>query len=215
VRGPAAASGRPPLSAQRRRALVAGALLVASCREAPAREMRRIDGVNTEIRAIGLPRPPEPALTAAFAAVTRLDGASADRAAASLRDAGASKGLVNLGGDHLVVFGEPVVVAVPDPADVTAPRWASFSLADGALALRGGAGGPAAVTVVARTAAEAEAVAAAALPLPPDEALALLARRGAAGLVQTRDGARRIVLATPGFAAARDLRPEAGVELRP
>jgi hypothetical protein len=215
VRRPAAARGRAPLSAERRRALVAGALLVASCREAPAREMRRIEGVNAEIRAIGLPRPPEPALGAAFAAVTRLDGASADRAAVSLRAAGARKGLVNLGGNHLVVFGEPVVVAVPDPADVSTPRWASFSLTDGALARRRAEGGAAALTVVAGTAAEAEDVAAAAVSLAPDDAMALLARRGAAGVLQTREGARRVVRATPGFAAARDLRAEEGVELRP
>jgi thiamine biosynthesis lipoprotein ApbE len=177
--------------------------------------MRRIDGVNAEIRAIGLTHPHEPALGAAFAAVTRLDGASADRAAASLRSAGARKGLVNLGGDHLVVFGEPLVVAVPDPGDVTAPRWASFSLADGALARRGSPGGAAAVTVVAGTAAEAADVAAAAVALTPDEALALVARRGAAGVLQTHEGERHVLRATPGFAAARDLRAEAGVELRP
>jgi hypothetical protein len=215
VRGPAAARGRPPLSADRRRALVAAALLAAACREAPAREMRRIDGVNAEIRAIGLARPYEPALNAAFAAVSQIDGPSADRAVGALRAAGARKGLVNLGGAQLVVFGEPVVTAVPDPADLTAPRWATFSLTDLALARRAPKGGAAAVTVVAATAAQAEEVAAAAQALAPEEALALLVRRGAAGLVQSTEGSRRVLRATPGFAAARDLRPEAGVELRP
>jgi hypothetical protein len=113
------------------------------------------------------------------------------------------------------VFGEPVVVAVPDPADLTAPRWASFSLTDGALARRTAPGGAAAVTVVAGTAAEAEGVAAAAVSLAPDEAMALLARRGAAGVLQTHEGERHVLRATPGFAAARELRAEAGVELRP
>lgn len=218
MRDPAAARGRPPLSADRRRALVAGALLLASCREAPAREMRRIEGVNAEIRAVGLPRPPEPALAAAFAQVTRVDGASADRAVAALRSAGARKGLVNLGGGHLAVFGEPVVVAVPDPVDASAPRWASFTLHEAALGRASGALGAAdvlAVSVVAKSGREADALAAQSQALPPAEALALIGRRGAAGFLQVREGDKRVIVTTSGFGATYDLRPEAGVQLRP
>jgi hypothetical protein len=68
--------------------------------------------------------------------------------------------------------------------------------------------------VVAATAAEAEVVAAAAVSLAPDEAMALLARRGAAGLLQTHQGERHVLRATAGFASARDLRVEPGVELQ-
>jgi hypothetical protein len=216
VRGPAAARGRPALSADRRRAVSLVLLALAACREPPAREMRRIEGVNVEIRAIGLPRPAEPAISAAFASVTRIDGAAADRAVAALRAAGARKGLVNLGGDHLAVFGEPVVVAVPDPADVTQPRWASFSLHEAALGRASHADGAAvlAVTAVAKSGSEADALAAAALPLTPAEAVALLGR-GASGFVQVREGDERVILTTPGFGAAYDLRAEAGVAVRP
>ena len=182
--------------------------------------MRRVEGMNVEIRAIGIPRPAEPALNAAFAAVTRIDGAAADGAVAVLRAAGARKGLVNLGGSHVTVFGEPLVVAVPDPTDVTQARWASFKLeAALARATRAGRGDGAAetlaVTAVSRSASEAAAVAAAALPLKPADAVALLAQRGAAGFVQTREGSIRVIVTTSGFGASHDLRAEAGVQVRP
>jgi len=178
--------------------------------------MRRIQGANVEVRAIGLRRPPEPALNAAFAAVRRVDGESADRAAAALRAAGARKGLVNLGGDHLAVFGEPLVLAVPDPADVARPRWASFSVTDAAVSRATRRQGPVlAVTVVAKSASEAAALASAALALPPDEAVALVTARGASGFVLTRGGTARSILTTPGFRATHDLRPEEGVVVRP
>lgn len=182
--------------------------------------MRRVQGVPVEIRAIGIPRPAEPALNAAFAAVTAIDGPAADRAVSVLRAAGARKALVNLGGDHVAVFGEPLVVAVPDPADVTQPRWGSFKLeAALARASRAGRGDGAAetlaVTVVAKSAGDAAAIAAAALSLTPDEALALLAQRGVAGFVQTRDGTNRVMVTTSGFGAAHDLQAEAGVLVRP
>jgi hypothetical protein len=197
-------------------AVLALALLAAAaCREPPARGMRRVQGVNLEIRAIGLPRPPEAALEAAFAGVTQMDGASVDRAVAVLRAAGAGKGLVNLGGDRVAVFGEPLVVAVPDPADATRPRWASLSLSGAALVRARGDVPGRAVTVVGPSAASAEALARSALSLPPDQAVELLASRGASGFVQTLDGAQRSIVTTSGFAAAHDLRAEAGVEVRP
>jgi thiamine biosynthesis lipoprotein ApbE len=180
--------------------------------------MRRIQGVNVEIRAVGLPRPAEPALGAALAGITAIDGAATDRAIATLRAAGARKGLVNLGGDLVAAFGEPLVVAVPDPRDVALPRWASFRLQEAALGRASGAEGATgtlAVTAVARSAAEAGALAAEALPLAPGEALALLLERGAAGLVQVREGDERVIVTTPGFGAAHDLQAEAGVQVRP
>lgn len=188
-----------------------------ACRDAPARDMRRIEGANVEMRAIGLPPPPEAALNAAFAAVTALDGAATDRAVAVLRAAGARKALVNLGGDHLAVFGEPLVVAVPDPDDLTRPRWASFSLRDGALSreARAGEGAILSITVVTARAAHADDVVAAARALPPDEAVALIHRRGTAGFVLTREGAERWITTTPGFAATHELRTEEGVRVRP
>lgn len=203
-----------------RRVLVLASVVasLAACREPPAREMRRIAGANVEIRAIGLARPPEAGLNAAFASVARIDGASVDGALAVLRQAGARKGLVNLGGDHLAVFGEPLVVAVPDPADVTRPRWASFTLSEAALGratARGEGAVTLSVTVVAPSGREADAIAAESLPLPPANALARLSARGASGFVLTREGAVRRILATPGFAAAHDLRGEEGVEVRP
>jgi hypothetical protein len=208
--------GCPPLSARRPPAVFLALLSLAACREPPARAMRRIEGVNVELRAVGLPRPHETVLDAAFAAVTRIDGAAVDRAAATLRAAGARKGLVNLGGDRLAVFGEPLVVAVPDPADPIRPRWASFTLADASLARASRAEGLVlAVTVVARTAGEAETLAVSALPLSAADALALLQRRGAAGFVQAREDSRRVIAATPGFAAAHDLRPEEDVRVQP
>ena len=110
---------------------------------------------------------------------------------------------------------ESDMVAVPDPSDVTRPRWASFSLREGALGRATGSGPVLAVTVVGKTAAAADEVVAAALPLASPDALALMVQRGATGFVQTRDGAGRFVTTTPGFAAARDLRPEEGVVVRP
>lgn len=217
MRVPADAPGRPALSTFGRAVLVA-LLALSACREPPARGMRRIEGVNVEIRAIGLPRPPEGALNAAFATVKRIDGEAADRAAATLRAAGARKGLVNLGGDRLVVFGEPLVVAVPDPGDPTQPRWASFTLREAALARASRTDGGAeilAVTAVAKSVSEADALAAAALPLTPAAAVALFGRRGAAGFLLTRVGTGRVIVTTPGFAAAHDLIAEPGVEVRP
>lgn len=200
-----------------RRVLVLGSAVasLAACREPPAREMRRIEGVNVEIRAIGLPRPPEAALNAAFAQIARIDGDSLDRAVGALHSASARKGLVNLGGDHMAVFGEPLVVAVPDPVDATRPRWASFTLTDAALgrSVRRDLGRSA--TVIARTGAEASSWAQAVSGLDPPAAVARIAASGNSGFVLATEGTRRVVHATSGFAAAHDLRGEEGVEVRP
>jgi thiamine biosynthesis lipoprotein ApbE len=180
-----------------------------------------VAGIGTEIRAIGLGRPVEVRLEAAFAALEPGDGAGVARAVAVLRSGGARKGLVNMGGRRLAVFGEPLTVAVRDPRDAKGPRWATLTLHDAALATVDPSGtGPRtgtavlSVTVVAAGAAEAEALASAAAVLEPAEALARLARDGG-GFVLTREGATRVIAATPGFAVAHALAPEEGVVLRP
>jgi thiamine biosynthesis lipoprotein ApbE len=168
-----------------------------------------------------LRRPVEAALNAAFATLEPGDGAGVDRSVALLRGAGARKGLVNVGGRRLAVFGEPLTVAVRDPRLADGPRWATVTLQDAALATvdPGVAGAPRddrvlSVTVVAKDAATAHALAASAAELSPEEALARLARDGA-GFVLTREGGTRVIAATPRFAATWQLAPEAGVVLRP
>lgn len=202
-------------------AVVLAAVATADCREPPARDARRVAGATAEIRAIGLARPVEAALNGAFATLEPGDAAGVDRAVALLRAAGARKGLVNMGGRRLAVFGEPLTVAVRDPRLADGPRWATVTLQDAALATAdpGRAGPPRddrllSVTVVAKDAASAQALAAAAAELSPEEASARLARDGA-GFVLTREGTVRVIAATPGFAEAHALAPEAGVVLRP
>ena len=153
-------------------------------------------------------------------------GYAVDLALGALRGAGASGGLVDLGGSSLGVFGEPTTVTVRDPDDPALPPWATFALEDSALASSGGdqrpghildprTGLPArrmlATTVVARSAMEADALSTAVFVLGADEGLALLSRRGAAGLVLLRDGERAVIRATPGFAEAHALRAAPGV----
>jgi FAD:protein FMN transferase len=167
---------------------------------------------------------------------TRLDfggiakGYAVDQALAALREAGAAGALVDLGGSSLGVFGTSTTVAVRDPEDARAPPWATFTLADAALASSGGdqrpghildprTGLPArkvlAATVVAGTAMEADALSTAVYVLGAEEGMALLARRGAAGLVLTREEGRRVIRASPGFAASRSLRAADGVTVEP
>lgn len=167
---------------------------------------------------------------------TRLDfggiakGYAVDQALDALRAAGAAGGVVDLGGSSLGVFGMPMTVLVRDPDDPALPPWATFELQDGSLASSGGdqrpghildprTGLPArkvlAATVVARTAMEADALSTAVYVLGAERGLELLSRRGAAGLVLARDGARPVLRASPGFAAAHALRPADGVTVLP
>jgi hypothetical protein len=199
---------------------LAAALASSACREPPARDVRRVAGLGAEIRAIGLGRPVEARLQAAFAALEPGDGAGVARALAVLRAGGARKGLVNLGGRRLAVFGEPLTVAVRDPRDAKGPRWATLTLQDTALATvdpsdTGPRTGTSvlSLTVVGPDPAAAEALASEAAALQPEEALARLAE-GGAGFVLTREGATRVIAATSGFAAAYALTPEDGVVLR-
>jgi thiamine biosynthesis lipoprotein len=155
-------------------------------------------------------------------------GDGADRALAALRRAGATSGLVDLGGSTLAAFGAPVAVDLRDPTGEGRP-WGSFVLADAALGTSGGdqqpghivdprtgtpARGVLQATVVAETAREADALSTAMFVLGTDDGLALVTRRGAAGLVLTRDGDARVIHTTPGFAAAHGLVPAPGVAVR-
>jgi thiamine biosynthesis lipoprotein len=167
---------------------------------------------------------------------TRLDlggiakGYAVDEALDALRKAGAKGGLVDLGGSSLGAFGTPTVVAVRDPERRDAPPWATFTLDGAALASSGGdqrpghildprTGLPArkvlATTVVAASAMEADALSTAVYVLGAEEGLALLARRGAAGLVLSREDGRAVIRASPGFAEAHALRAAEGVTVRP
>lgn len=167
---------------------------------------------------------------------TRLDfggiakGYAVDLALRALRTAGAAGGVVDLGGSSLGVFGMPATVLVRDPDDPALPPWATFELEDAALASSGGDQRPGhildprtglpvrkvlAATVVARTAMEADALSTAVYVLGADLGLDLLSRRGAAGLVLTREGDRPVLRASPGFAAGRALRVAPGVSVQP
>ena len=167
---------------------------------------------------------------------TRLDfggiakGYAVDLALDALRGAGASGGLVDLGGSSLGVFGTPTTVSVRDPDDPALPPWATFDLHDAALASSGGdqrpghildprTGLPArkvlAATIVARTAMEADALSTAVYVLGADLGLALLSRRGAEGLVLEREGDRPVLRVTPGFAGAHALRAAPRVSVQP
>ena len=167
---------------------------------------------------------------------TRLDlggiakGYAVDLALEALREAGARSGLVDLGGSSVGVFGVPTTVAVRDPERPDAPPWATLTLDGAALSSSGGdqrpghildprTGLPArkvlAATVVARSAREADALSTAVFVLGAEEGLALLARRGAAGLVLSRDRGRAVIRATPGFAQAHQLRAKEGVTVLP
>jgi hypothetical protein len=202
--------------------------VAAACREAPARDVRRIGGTAAEVRAVGLPLP-EAALDRAFEALGRPPagtassggrGQAVDRAVAVLRAAGARKALVNFGGVHLAVFGESLTVAAREPgsAAAEAPPWATFELNEAALATANAGGNPEpwrSATVVAASADEAELLAGAAVALAADQGLALLAERKAAGFFLLREGDRKVIRATPGFASAHRLEPSAGVEVRP
>jgi thiamine biosynthesis lipoprotein len=155
-------------------------------------------------------------------------GDAADRGLAALRAAGATSGLVDLGGSTLAAFGVPRTIDVRDPLGEGGP-WASFRIHEAALGTSGGdqqpghildprtgepARGVLQATVVAASAREADALSTAVFVLGAEEGPALLERHGAAGLVLLLDDGRRVVRTTSGFAAAYDLVVAAGVELR-
>lgn len=210
VRGAGAlgAPGRRPGGRDRRR--VMGRVGAHNVRLLPDRlEVRLLNGARLDLGGIA-------------------KGFGADRALDALRASGASAGMADLGGSSVAVFGAPLEVAIADPRDRTAPPWGSFRLRTalgtsgtserGAHIVDPRTGRPAAgvlsATVVAPTAMEADALSTALFVLGPLQGLALVARRGAAGFVLTREGKARVVTATPGFAAAHALRTAPGVRWR-
>ena len=155
-------------------------------------------------------------------------GDAADRSLAALREAGATSGLVDLGGSSLAVFGEPLTVDLRDPTGRGDP-WAAFRIRDAAIGTSGGdqqpghildprtgepARGVLQATVVAKNAREADALSTAVFVLGAEDGLAFATRRGAAGLVLVLEDGRRVVWTTPGFAAAHALVAAPGVEVR-
>jgi thiamine biosynthesis lipoprotein len=69
-------------------------------------------------------------------------------------------------------------------------------------------------TVVAHTGIEADALSTAVYVLGADAGLALVKRRGAAGVVALREHGRGLVRATPGFSEAYGLEAGPGVRIR-
>jgi thiamine biosynthesis lipoprotein len=154
-------------------------------------------------------------------------GDAADRALAALRAAGATSGLVDLGGSTIAAFGESCAVDLRDPTGARRP-WGAFRLADGALGTSGGdqkpghivdprTGDPAEsvlqATVLAESAREADVLSTAVFVLGPEEGLALALRRGAAALVLVLEDGQRVIRTTPGFAAAHALVAAPGVSV--
>lgn len=154
-------------------------------------------------------------------------GHAADLALAALRDAGATSGLVDLGGSTLAVFGEPLSVDLNDPTGQHRP-WAAFQLAT-ALGTSGTdqrpghildprtgepAQGVLQATVVASSALEADALSTALLVLGAEEGLALVRQRNAHGLVVFLENGDPVVQTTPGFSRGHGLVPAPGVEVR-
>lgn len=154
-------------------------------------------------------------------------GHAADLALSALRDAGATSGLVDLGGSSLTAFGEDMTIDLSDPTGRGLP-WAAFRVAT-AVGTSGSDQQPGHIldprtgepprgvlqaTVVASSALEADALSTAVLVLGATDGLALVRRRGAAGLVVFLESGHRVVRTTPGFSAAHSLVAAPGVEVR-
>jgi thiamine biosynthesis lipoprotein len=194
----------------------------------PAAERRRM------LAAVGWQRVRIEADLVTLAPGTALDlggiakGYAVDLALGALRDAGASAGLVDLGGSSLGAFGAPLDIAVRDPGG--GEPWAVFRVEGGAVGTSGAdqrgdhvvdprSGEPArrvlGATVVAASAMEADALSTALYVLGVEEGLALLARRGASGFVLVKERGRRTVRTTPGFAARFGLAAAPDVAVAP
>jgi len=157
-------------------------------------------------------------------------GYAADLALLALRRAGATSGVVDLGASSLAVFGEPLEAALRDPEDASRPPWGVFRVREASVSTSAAdqkpghildprTGRPAssvlAATVVARSGIEADALSTAVFVMGPVDGLALVARRGAAGLVLVREEGQAVVRTTPGFAETYALELVPGVEARP
>jgi thiamine biosynthesis lipoprotein len=163
---------------------------------------------------------------------TRLDfgaiakGYAADLALVALREAGATRALVDLGESSIGTFGEELALEARDPEQRRALPWASFRVRDAAVATSGGdqqpdhildpktglpSRGVLAATVVARTGIEADALSTAVYVLGADEGLRLLEQRGASGFVLERRRGQRTLRATRDFASTYGLVIRSGV----
>ena len=157
-------------------------------------------------------------------------GYAVDLAVAALRHAGAESGVVDLGASSLAAFGEPLEAALRDPEDSSRPPWGVLRVREASVSTSAGdqkpghildprTGGPAssvlAATIVARSCIEADALSTAVFVMGAVDGLALVARRGAAGLVLVREEGKAVVRTTPGFAEAYALELGPGVEARP
>lgn len=141
-------------------------------------------------------------------------GQAAELALRALRQAGATRALVDLGSSSQCVFGDPLTLELADPAEAERPNWGRLTLRDACLSSSGTAQRGAHIldprdgrvarrvlgaSVVAADGAEADALSTALFVLGPD-GLGLVARRGAHGFVLLRERGRAVLRATPGFA---------------
>jgi len=154
-------------------------------------------------------------------------GYAVDLALRALREAGASRGLVDLGGSSLAVFGHTVTLELDDPTG-EGGSWATLTTAAavGTSAIRDGPSpifdartgepprGVLQATVLASSALEADALSTTVLVLGAEKGLALVRQRDAAGLALVLEEGRRVIQATPGFTQAHALVPASDVELR-
>jgi thiamine biosynthesis lipoprotein len=157
-------------------------------------------------------------------------GYAADLAVAALERAGAERGLVDLGDSSLAAFGQTLEIALRDPESAERPPWGVFRVDHQSVSTSGGDQKPGhivdprtgrpvasilATTVVAETGIMADALSTAVFVLGARDGLALLTRRGAAGLILTREAGRAVIRTTPGFEARYGLERAPGVELLP
>ncbi len=147
-------------------------------------------------------------------------GHAADLALRVLRQAGATRALVDLGASSQCVFGDPLTLELADPAEAERPNWGRITLRDACLSSSGTAQRGAHIldprsgrvakavlgaTVVAVDGAEADALSTALFVLGPEAGLRLVARRGAQGFVLLRERGRATLRATPGFVERHEL----------
>lgn len=156
-------------------------------------------------------------------------GYAADLALAALRQAGATRALVDLGSSSQCVFGDPLTLELADPAEAERPNWGRLTLRDACLSSSGtsrrgahildprtgrAARAVLGATVVAATGAEADALSTALFVLGAEAGLRLVAQRGAAGFVLLRERGRAVLRATPGMRDRYELETAPWVRVR-
>jgi len=189
--------------------------------------LRRVGAAHVHLDPVSGAVRLDPGTTLDFGGIAK--GYAADLALTALRGAGAASGLVDLGSSSIGVFGLPLTLDIRDPERSDRAPWGSFSLTGGHVSTSGDDQRPGhildprtgepvhhvlAATVVAASGIEADALSTAVFVLGAQDGLALLARRGAAGLVLLREGGLAVIRTTPGFASAHALKPAADVVVR-